>query len=66
MVRCHVVETPYIPKVIGTELKNNQTKRKHYNLSLVIGDWLTEMASANKQWLQWHLIKAALLGSLTL
>ena len=41
ILRCHVVETPYVPEVIGTELKNNQAKRKHYDSSLVIVNRLT-------------------------
>ena len=48
ILKCYVVDTSYIPEVIGTELKNNQAKRKRYNSSLVISDRLTKMASAHK------------------
>ena len=41
ILRCYIVKAPYIPEVIGTELKNNQAKRGYYDLSLVIIDWLT-------------------------
>ena len=47
---CYVVKIPYVPEVIGTELKNNQAKRKHYDLSLVIVHQLIMIATALHQW----------------
>ena len=49
ILRCYVVKAPYVPEVIGTELKNNQAKRERYDSSLVIVDQLTMIATALHQ-----------------
>ena len=47
ILRYYVVKASYVPKIIRTELKNNQAKKEHYDLSLVIIDRLT-MSNADK------------------
>ena len=41
ILKYYVVKALYVPEVIRTELKNNQAKKEHYDLSLVIVNCLT-------------------------
>ena len=45
---CYVVQTPYVPEIIGRKLKNNQPKKERYDSSLIV-DRLTITAMALNQ-----------------